>query len=322
MTNYLKRIADLDNPLPTDSPFFLPERPDNPAQEYVAEKKVKKILSDEEKDELKALYYKKTGEPATETWDRFSSERITEVLDGKGWVVPGLLTGEECEEIIELGEDWGIGEEDVKVPRDQRVRTSNRTNSYQNPELSIRLNKRLPEELLEAVEQSAPWTSVRGLHPNWRVARYRSGETFPAHQDQADSVIVKHAERVRQRYTSSHTLLINLTSRGTHFDGGQTRFFMDGDYSGRTVDICLPRGYALVFQQRGLYHAGLPVLGDGVKYIAQTGLLRAEPERGVITGPASVFKYAPGLSRDSMLKHKSDYNYLLNREATDAFLKI
>ena len=92
----------------------------------------------------------------------------------------------------------------------------------------MRLNKRLPEELLSAVERSAPWTSVRGLHPNWRVARYRNGETFPAHQDQADSVIAKHPERVRQRYTSSHTLLINLKRKGEDFKGGATRFFMDG----------------------------------------------------------------------------------------------
>ena len=47
-----------------------------------------------------------------------------------------------------------------------------------------------------------------------------------------------------------------------------------GTYGGRTIDICLPQGYALVFQQRGLLHAGQPVTGDGVKYIAQAGLLR------------------------------------------------
>ena len=107
----------------------------------------------------------------------------------------------------------------------------------------VRLNQRLPEELLEGLEASAPQTSVRGIHPNWRVARYHAGQTFPAHQvpyfishvvlnfsfqDQADSVIVKHPQRVRQRYTSSHTLLINLKRPGEDFQGGATRFFMDG----------------------------------------------------------------------------------------------
>ena len=48
--------------------------------------------------------------------------------------------------------------------------------------LQVRINSRLPEQLLAAVEASAPQTSVRGVHPNWRIARYRDGETFPAHQ--------------------------------------------------------------------------------------------------------------------------------------------
>ena len=39
---------------------------------------------------------------------------------------------------------------------------------------------------------------------------------------------MKHPERVRQRYTSTHTLLINLRRPGEDFQGGATRFFMDG----------------------------------------------------------------------------------------------
>ena len=68
-----------------------------------------------------------------------------------------------------------------------------------------------------------------------------------------------------------------------------------GTYTGRTVDICVPQGWALVFQQRGLFHAGMPLKGAGTKYIAQAGVLRGEPEPGVVTGPTSVFKYAPGI---------------------------
>ena len=50
-----------------------------------------------------------------------------------------------------------------------------------------------------------------------------------------------------------------------------------------------------MFEQKNLFHAGMPVKGDGVKYIAQAGLLREEPEPGVLTGPLSIFKYAPGI---------------------------
>ena len=76
--------------------------------------------------------------------------------------------------MIQLGEDWGIGEEDFKVAQELRLRTSNRTNSYCNEELTTRINPRLPEQLLDFVEASSPYTSVRGIHPNWRVARYQA----------------------------------------------------------------------------------------------------------------------------------------------------
>ena len=56
----------------------------------------------------------------------------------QGFIVPNLLTVEECDEVIQMGEDWGIGEEDFKVTKDERIRTSNRTNSYVNEKLTIR----------------------------------------------------------------------------------------------------------------------------------------------------------------------------------------
>ena len=56
----------------------------------------------------------------------------------QGFIVPHLLSAEECDEVIQLGEDWGIGEEDFKVAEDKRIRTSNRTNSYVNEDLTIR----------------------------------------------------------------------------------------------------------------------------------------------------------------------------------------
>ena len=40
---------------------------------------------------------------------------MTAVLDGKGWIVPCLLSEEECEQLITLGEEFGIGEEDFKA---------------------------------------------------------------------------------------------------------------------------------------------------------------------------------------------------------------
>ena len=151
--------------------------------------------------------------------------------------------------MIQSGENWGISDQNTRIAEGgdltQRIRTSNRTNNYCNEELTIKLNQRLPEELLEAVEASPPYTSVRGLHPNWRVGRYQPGQTFPAHQDQADFVTVRQEERGRQRFTSSHTLLVNLRQPGQDFQGGATRFFMEGEldpgYYQVHINLTLPQ---------------------------------------------------------------------------------
>ena len=166
---YLKRINDLENPLPQDSKIFLPPRGDNKPEEYKPMSvQMPKPATEEAKNALREEYFKCLTQSATITEDKFSSETFTTVLDGKGWVLPNFISVEECEEFIKLGEDFGIGEEDFKVPEDRRLRTSNRTNSYCNEELTVRLNKRLSEDFLKAVEKSSPFTSVRGIHPNWR----------------------------------------------------------------------------------------------------------------------------------------------------------
>jgi len=294
MSGYLRRLKDLDNPLPLDSPIFLPPRADNspPAKDETTKKapvKLPKPLTEEEKEAKNKAYHENIKLPPTKAWDNFTDD-VTEVVPGKAWVVLNLLSEEECEEIIRQGEDWGL-EADSKV----RARTSLRTNNWINEELSIRVAKRLSEKLLGMVEASPPYTSVRCIHPNWRVAKYSQGQTFPAHIDQADSVVAQHPEKIKQRFTSSHTLLIYLRNWGKQFEGGATRLFLDGDYAGTTADICLPQGGALIFQQRGMLHAGMPVEGEQPKYIAQAGLLRGEPKH--VSGPSAVFKYGPGLEK-------------------------
>jgi len=218
-SGYLRRLADLDKPLPLDTAWLLPPRPDHSrAEQRSGERRAVKLptpLTKEEKEELRTEYYENVKQPATIPLEHFLADEITEVLPGKAWVVPNLMSEDECEEIIELGEQWGL-----KGDSKTRARTSKRTNDYINADLSLKLGQRLPEELLEVVESIAPHTSVRGLHPNWRVARYQDGETFAAHIDQADSVLVEHLEKKKQRFTSSHTLLIYLRQRGEQFRGG------------------------------------------------------------------------------------------------------
>ena len=85
MTSYLKRISDLENPLPEDSEIFLPPRPDNPPQEY--NKTSVKVnltgLSEDDKLQLREEYFANVEQPATERLDTFPSNCVTTVLDGK-----------------------------------------------------------------------------------------------------------------------------------------------------------------------------------------------------------------------------------------------
>ena len=77
------------------------------------------------------------------------------------------------------------------------------------------------------------------------------------------------------------------------FEGGATRFFPAGNFKSATdaIDVKLPQGGALIFQQHGVLHTGMAVK-SGVKVIAQTGLLRAQPE-GLLK--PRLFQWGPGL---------------------------
>jgi hypothetical protein len=185
-------------PLKLDNPIFLPPRP-NPGIQNGAVETIKKVpralptpLTGEEKNTRREEYQRNIVSPATQTWRSFPTGDITEVLNGKAWVVPNLLSEVECEELIKAGEDFGLERAVIK----NSYRTSKRTNAWSNRDLSIKLKGRLPEELLMKLEGTFPYTSVRGVHPNWRLACYEEGGTFPAHIDQADSLIVQHPEKV------------------------------------------------------------------------------------------------------------------------------
>ena len=63
------------------------------------------------------------------------------------------------------------------------------------------------------------------------------------------------------------------------FQGGATRLFVDGNYTGKTVDVLLPQGYGLVFQQKGMLHAGLPVKGYSFVEFFIFLLIRFDPPK-------------------------------------------
>ena len=53
------------------------------------------------------------------------------------------------------------------------------------------IRPRFPEELIKAVESTAPGTEVHKIHDNWKIARYEPGQSFPAHFDQVTSLNIQ-----------------------------------------------------------------------------------------------------------------------------------
>jgi len=257
------------------------------------------------------------------------------------FVIRDVLTPSECDELIHTAEDFGI-----EGPQKYVARSAKRTKDYTNNHLSEKVDARIrhlledrfvdpalkvetceKENSIINTETEGKGSSIYnndqymgelyGIHNNWRILRYdpRSGDAFPAHQDQMDSLQKPRNDGSGKKdfVVSSHTLLLQLSEN--ELEGGGTRFyprgrmflprsekhlqkspsFRKGQFED-AVDVLLPRGWALVFRQRGLMHAGQPVSDSSPcsKYVAQAGVLRVLPE-GAVQRP-SVFKNGPGVT--------------------------
>jgi len=233
-------------------------------------------------------YEENVQKPAGKTYlpNNFKEGELTEIIPGRAWVLPNVLTPEECSDWILRGQSAGMNE------AKQKLRSSKRTSYYVDASMSAAVKPKLTQELISNVEKSDPGTEFKGVHTNWRIAEYQKGCTFPAHYDQDSfNILPPNEEGIRERETSSHTILLYLSK---DFEGGATRFFPTGDFKNAddAIDVRLPQGGMLIFEQIGLLHNGMEVT-DGVKYIAQSALVRAQP-KGLI-GQPSLFRWGPGL---------------------------
>lgn len=250
------------------------------------------------------------------------------------FVISNVLTMKECDDLIRMAEEEGKGI--VPPDKSAgTLRTGKRTDNYVNADLSALVTDRVGSILRSRMSQKSTFGPFYNMHTNWRVLRYDPGDAFPAHQDQMDSIQLKDKSTGRKDFVvSSHTLLINLSRDGVK--GGYTRFYprckfqkkmknknastqksiADNGIGGSNstpssnnsnnnnlqhsydyaVDVCLPRGWALVFPQVGMIHAGQPVEEDSTvpKYVAQAGVLRLLPPQKIIR--PNVFRLGPGLA--------------------------
>lgn len=214
------------------------------------------------------------------------------------FVVAQLLSEEECDDLVKLGEEVGL------VPPNRQagsLRQAKRTDNWKSDAISSLIYNKIGGVLSEKMTEASSSGRFHGFHDNWRILRYDAGESFPAHQDQMDSIqLLDESTGKKDLVVSSHTLIINLSQNG--LQGGATRFYplcklasRDLGQYDHAVDVFLPRGWAVAFPQIGMVHAGQPVSeeSDVPKYIAQAGLLRVLPRSKVLR--PSVFRHGPGL---------------------------
>merc|ERR1719221_766416 len=214
--------------------------------------------------------------------------KVIEVLPGRCWVVPHVLSPTECDEWIQLGTNHGMAKNTTYT---SELRTNRRTAGFVNLDMARVVRERLPSELLDRVEECAPGTAVRSVYEEWRVTQYEPRELFRPHFD--DSVFRGRDDNGERGETSSHTVLVILSD---DFVGGATRFWPQGSYEG-AVDVLAPKGSVLIFEQRTLLHEGCAI-ESGVKFVAQTGLMRAPSDRDSVDAKAPqpvLFRWGPGL---------------------------
>ena len=173
-------------------------------------------------------YFKAEKRPAEEVYNyqniAFSSSsddtlvflRDEKTNDPIGWAIPNVLTNEECSQLVQEAELFGI--HSSKKPT---LRTAKRTTYYINQDLSNIVFPRIRSSMEERLKKRDDcgdnkdsndvmtmldgMGSLHHVHPNWRVVRYTPPyDSFPAHQDQMDSYQVKHPRSESTRLNSSH----------------------------------------------------------------------------------------------------------------------
>lgn len=235
-----------------------------------------------------SLYVAASSLPVARAFRRedFSAQAgLVEILPGRCWVVPDVLTEQECHVWIQSGMNHGMAKNTTFT---SELRTNRRTAGFVNLDMARTVRERLPAELLRQVEGCSPGTRVQGVYEEWRVTQYEPGELFRPHYD--DSVFRGRADNGAVGETSSHTVLAVLSQ---DFRGGATRFWPSGRYE-EPVDVLAPQGSVLIFEQRTLLHEGCAI-ESGVKFVAQTGLMRAPCSGAVEQAPQPVlFRWGPG----------------------------
>ncbi len=170
------------------------------------------------------------------------------------FTVPGVLTPEDCRQLIDRIEEEGPRTAPINTIGGPRVNLTVRNNErimFDDPELAAdllsRVKGRVPKQIHGMV--------LCGVNERFRCYRYKPGMRFAPHSDGA--FFRSDTEQ------SWYTFMVYLNEE---FEGGQTTFLVEPP-----VSISPETGMALFFQHP-LIHEG-SVVTTGVKYVLRTDVM-------------------------------------------------
>lgn len=170
------------------------------------------------------------------------------------FTVPGVLTPDECEQLVRRIEDEGPRTAPINTFGGERVNLTVRNN-----ERIMFDDEALAADLLSRVRNHVPaeihGMSLCGVNERFRCYRYKPGMRFAPHSDGA--FFRSDTEQ------SWYTFMVYLNEG---FEGGNTTFLVEPP-----VSITPETGMALFFQHP-LIHEG-SVVKTGVKYVLRTDVM-------------------------------------------------
>ena len=192
-----------------------------------------------------------------------------EIVDEGIYTISGVMTAEECLELIARAEASGFSAAAVKTSSGQRMMTNIRNNDRVNlhdVKLATTMWQRV-SRLLPVLDSCKPVS----VDPNLRFYRYFPGQQFKRHKD--GSVTNALGE------TSKLSYLIYLND---DYAGGSTTFLDFRDVNGvrekREFVISPTAGSALLFLHER-WHEGTSV-SCGTKYVLRSDVFYSHPTTG------------------------------------------
>lgn len=185
-----------------------------------------------------------------------------EMIADNLFTVHGILTPEECAELIDRGERMGFEAATVSLADGPKMMTNVRNNDrvvFDDPSLASSLWPRVRPHVPQQLGSSTP---VR-LNERFRYYRYDPAQRFNAHRD--GSVERSPTERSRV------TFMIYLNDG---FEGGQTIFYSEARVNGlrQVVASIEPVAGMGLFFAHEWWHEGARVI-SGRKYVLRTDVM-------------------------------------------------